>query len=84
MNNKKRNLKDNISKRDLVLSVIVISFILITAILSYFFGEYGILRYIAGGERLFTFWIIVGIVILGLEGIIRLKKKIKNGSTNEK
>lgn len=71
----KRNKKENVTKQDLFIALIVIGFILTTAILSYFCGEYGILKYIAGGEKLFRFWIIIGAVILGLECIKRFIKK---------
>jgi hypothetical protein len=77
MSDRKRDLKDSVTKRDLIIASIVAAFILLTAILSYFYGDYGILRYISGGEKLFRFWIIVGLIILGIECFLRIRKKRK-------
>lgn len=77
MNDKKRELKDSVTHRDILIAGIVVAFILITAILSYFYGQYGILIYISGGEKLFRFWIIIALIILGVEGIIRVRKRRK-------
>jgi len=74
MNDKNRELKKRVTKHDLITAIVVVSFILITAVLSYFYGDYGILKYISGGEKLFRFWIIVVLIILGIAGVIRIKK----------
>ena len=74
MNDKKRELKNRVAKRDLIIAIVVVSFILITAVLSYYYRDYGILKFISGGEKLFRFWIIVGLIILGIAGVIRIKK----------
>lgn len=77
MSDKKRELKDRVIKRDLIIAGVVAAFMIITSILSYFHGNYGILRFISGGEKLFRFWIIVILIILGIEGITRFIKRQK-------
>ncbi len=77
MSDKKRELKDRVIKRDLIIAGVVAAFMIITSILSYFYGNYGILRFISGGEKLFRFWIIVILIILGIEGITRFIKRQK-------
>ena len=77
MSDKKRELKDRVIKRDLIIAGVVAAFMIITSILSYFYGNYGILRFISGGEKLFRFWIIVMLIILGIEGITRFIKRQK-------
>lgn len=77
MNNKKRELKNNVTKRDVIIAVAVIAFMIISAVLSYFYGNYGYLKYISGGEKLFRFWIVVVLIILAIEGIRRVTKRIK-------
>ena len=77
MSQKKRELKDSVTKRDLVIAISIIIFMLTTAILSYFFGDYGVLKYISGGEKLFRFWIIIGLFILCLAWIVRIKERRK-------
>ena len=77
MSDKKRELKDRVIKRDLIIAGVVAAFMIITSILSYFYGNYGILRFISGGEKLFRFWIIVILIILGIEGITRFMKRQK-------
>lgn len=77
MSDKKRELKDRVIKRDLIIAGVVAAFMIITSILSYFYGNYGILRFISGGEKLFRFWIIVILIILSIEGITRFIKRQK-------
>jgi hypothetical protein len=75
MNHSKRDLGDNVTKREVIIASIVVCFMLVTAILSYFYGHYKFLRLIAGGERLFRFWIVVILILLGIEGILRIIRR---------
>ena len=62
-------------KRDVVIALSAVGFMLVTAILSYFYGHHKVLKFIAGGERLFRLWIVVLLVVLGVEGILRIIRK---------
>ena len=77
MKNKKRELKDRVTKRDLIIAGAIIAFMIISAILSYFCGSYGFLRHISGGEKLFRFWIVVVLIVLVIEVIVRGIKRGK-------
>jgi len=78
MEQEKRDLRAKATKRDVIAALFVLGFIIITAILSYFYGNYGILRFIAGGEKLFRFWILVGVVIFGVYGVSRIRRRNKH------
>jgi hypothetical protein len=78
MDQKNRELRNKVTRGDLISAALVVGFMIVTAILSYFYGDYGILRFIAGGEKLFRFWILVGAVIFVIYGISRLRRWNKN------
>ena len=77
MSDNKRTLQNRATKKHLIISIIVVAFMLITAILSHFFDQYEIVHKLLGGKRLIRFWLVIIVILLGAAGVERLMARQK-------
>jgi len=78
----KRNLKGPVETKDIIIAVLVVSFMITTAIISFCFDQYEFFNFISSKEKLFRFWVVVFFILLILAGIEKLISRGRGSGPN--